>query len=99
MIKYKGTTLYPPAIFDILDGIPGIINYVVEVYTNDLGTDEVKVRVGSRDTSEAFAKRIKDIFRAKVRVAPGVSFDEPDYINKIMFPPTSRKAVKFIDLR
>ncbi len=99
MIKFKGTTLYPPAIFDILDGIGGIVNYVVEVYTNDLGTDEVKVRVGSQDTSDAFAKRIKDIFRARVRVAPSVSFESPDYINKIMFPPMSRKAVKFIDLR
>lgn len=99
MIKYKGTTLYPPAIFDILDGIQGVVNYVVEVYTNELGTDEVRVRVGSRDASEAFAKKIKDIFRAKVRVAPGVSFESPDYISKIMFPPTSRKAVKFFDLR
>lgn len=99
MIKFKGTTLYPPAIFDILDGIKGVVNYVVEVYTNDLGTDEVRVRVGAHDTSEAFAKTIKDIFRAKVRVAPGVSFENPDYISKIMFPPTSRKAVKFFDLR
>lgn len=31
MIKYKGTTLYPPALFDILDNIPHIKNYIVEV--------------------------------------------------------------------
>lgn len=99
MIKYKGTTLYPPAIFDILDGIAGVENYAVEVYTNSLGTDEVRVRVGSRDASEAFAKTIKDVFRARVRVAPGVSFESPDLIAKITMPPTSRKAVKFFDLR
>lgn len=40
MIKYKGTTLYPPALYDILDNIPGDQNYVIEVYTNELGTDE-----------------------------------------------------------
>lgn len=99
MIKYKGTTLYPPAIFDILDGIAGVENYVVEVFTNELGTDELRVRVGTRRASEGFAKEIKDVFRAKVRVAPGVSFENPEYISKIMFPPTSRKAVKFFDLR
>ena len=42
MIKYKGTTLYPPALFaDILDNIPSVKNYIVEVYTNELGTDEI----------------------------------------------------------
>ena len=39
MIKFKGTTLYPPALFDILDNIPEVKSYVVEVYTNSLGTD------------------------------------------------------------
>ncbi len=99
MIKYKGTTLYPPALFDILDNIPNIKSYIVEVYTNDLGTDEILIRVGSNDKSEAFAKEIKDMFRSKVRVAPSISFESAEYIAKIQMPPMSRKAIKFIDLR
>lgn len=100
MIKYKGTTLYPPALFDILDNIPHIKNYVVEVFTNDLGTDEILVRVGcDENRSEAFIKEIKDLFRSKVRVAPNISFESPEYIAQIQTPPMSRKAVKFIDLR
>jgi len=99
MIKYKGTTLYPPALYDILDNIPGVINYVVEVYTNNLGTDEILIRVGSTDKSEEFAKRVKDLFRSKVRVAPGIVFESPDYLSKIQMPKMSRKTVKFIDLR
>lgn len=99
MIKYKGTTLYPPALFDILDSMPRVINYVVEVYTNDLGTDEILIRVGSEDRSEAFAKDIKDLFRSKVRVAPVIAFESPEYISKIQMPPMSRKTIKFIDLR
>ncbi|NDV65505.1 phenylacetate--CoA ligase family protein [Bacteroides sp. 224] len=99
MIKYKGTTLYPPALFDILDSMPRVINYVVEVYTNDLGTDEILIRVGSEDKTEAFAKDIKDLFRSKVRVAPGIAFESPEYISKIQMPPMSRKTIKFIDLR
>ena len=99
MIKFKGTTLYPPALFDVLDNIPEITNYIVEVYTNDLGTDEVLVRVGSQDRSDEFVKRIKDLFRSRVRVAPSVSFEPVEYIAKLQMPPMSRKVVKFIDRR
>lgn len=99
MIKFKGTTLYPPALFDILDNIPDISNYVVEVSTNELGTDDVLVRVGTAMASDRFEKEIKDIFRAKVRVAPKVVFDTPEAVAKIVFPPMSRKPVKFIDKR
>ena len=60
MIKYKGTTLYPPALFDILDNIPSVKNYIIEVYTNELGTDEILIRIGSENRSEAFAKEIKE---------------------------------------
>lgn len=99
MIKFKGTTLYPPALFDILDNIPEVKNYVVEVFTNELGTDDVKVIVGTLCGSDRFEKEIKDIFRAKVRVAPQVEFRTPEEVSKIMFPPMSRKPVKFIDRR
>lgn len=99
MIKFKGTTLYPPALYDILDNIPKVVNYIVEVYTNSLGTDEITIRVGSEDHSDVFVKEIKDMFRAKVRVAPSITFESPEYIAKLQFPQMSRKAVKFIDLR
>ena len=101
MIKYKGTTLYPPALFDILDNIKNVENYVVEVFTNNIGTDEISVKVGCQESyrNENFIKEIKDIFRSKVRVAPNVIFESPEYISKIQLPQTSRKPIKFIDLR
>lgn len=100
MIKYKGTTLYPPALFDILDNIPRIKNYVIEVFTNDLGTDEILVRIGcDENKSDVFIKEIKDMFRSKVRVAPNISFESPEYVAQIQSPPMSRKTIKFIDLR
>jgi phenylacetate-CoA ligase len=99
MIKFKGTTLYPPALFDILDNIPGVINYVVEVSTNELGTDDVKVRIGTDKPGKLFEKEIKDLFRARVRVAPSVVFESVEAINKLMFPAMSRKPVKFFDYR
>ena len=99
MIKFKGTTLYPPALYDILENIEGVKNYVVEVYTNLIGTDEILIRIGATDHSESFEKIIKDHFRAKLRVAPSISFETVDYINSLQHPPLSRKPVKLIDRR
>lgn len=99
MIKYKGTTLYPPALYDILENIEGVKNYIVELYTNTIGTDEILIRIGCEKPSENFEKAIKDHFRAKLRVAPSVSFESVDYINKLQYPSMSRKPVKLIDRR
>jgi phenylacetate-CoA ligase len=99
MIKYKGTTLYPPALYDILDNIEQIKNYIVEIYTNNIGTDEILIRVGAENHSEAFEKSIKDHFRAKLRVAPSISFETVDYISSLQLPAMSRKPIKLIDRR
>lgn len=99
MIKYKGTTLYPPALYDILENIEGVRNYVVELYTNMLGTDEILIRIGTNSGSESFEKVIKDHFRAKLRVAPSISFESTEYIEKLQYPKMSRKPVKLIDRR
>ncbi|MDR1273483.1 MAG: AMP-binding protein [Odoribacteraceae bacterium] len=100
MIKFKGTTLYPPALFDVLDNTPYVENYVVEVDHNDSGTDHITVRVGLRHQPvDDIVKDLKDRFRAKVRVAPDVDICPADAIRRVNFPDTSRKPVKFIDKR
>ena len=99
MIKFKGTTIYPPILFDILDNIPDVQNYIVEVFTNSLGTDQIQIRIGSDNHSEAFVKQIKDIFRSKVRVAPDIKFESAELIAQLQMPAMSRKVVKFFDLR
>lgn len=99
MIKYKGTTLYPAAIFDVLDNVDYIENYLVEVTTNEIGMDNVSVIIGSRNTNEAFIKDLKNRFRAKIRVAPSIRFEDIDVIRKIQMPESNRKPIKFIDKR
>lgn len=99
MIKFKGTTIYPPILFDILDNIPDVENYIVEVFTNALGTDQIQIRIGSNNHSDSFVKQIKDIFRSKVRVAPDIKFESAELIYRLQMPPMSRKVVKFFDLR
>ncbi len=99
MIKYKGTTLYPPALYDILNNIDGVKNYVVEVFTNEIGTDDILIRIGCESIPENFEKDIKDHFRAKLRVAPQIKFEDVDVISKIQFPELSRKPIVFFDKR
>jgi phenylacetate-CoA ligase len=99
MIKYKGTTLYSYAVFDVLNNIDYIENYIVYVSTNDIGTDELLVIVGVENPSEEIEKEIKDRFRAKLRVAPEINFEKIENIKKIVFPEISRKPIHFFDLR
>lgn len=99
MIKYKGTTIYPPAFYDILDNIDGVKNYIVEVTMNAIGTDDILIRIGALNLADSFEKEIKDHFRAKLRVSPSIQFHTPEEIKKLQFPETSRKAIKFFDKR
>lgn len=99
MIKYKGTTLYPPALYDLLNQFEEIKAFVIEVFTNEIGTDEIIIKVASKDASVRFQKRIKDHFRAKLRVAPKVEFKDFETINTLRFPAMSRKPVLFFDHR
>ncbi len=99
MIKYKGTTLYPSSLYDILDDIEEIENYIVEVFTNDIGTDEIVIYTGIKKMLPKHEKILKDRFRAKLRVAPKIVFEEPSIIAQKLFPETGRKPVKFVDKR
>ncbi len=99
MIKYKGTTLYPPALYDILNNIEQVENYVVEVFTNEIGTDEILIHLAAKEKSETLIKNISDHFRAKLRVTPTIKFVTSAEINIMQNPEMSRKPVKFIDKR
>lgn len=100
MVKYKGTTLYPAAIFDVLDNVDYVENYLVEVFSDDCGNDAVKIHVGCREhKDEDTVKELKDRFRAKLRVAPDIRFSDIEEIRKIQFPDMNRKPTKFIDHR
>lgn len=100
MIKLKGTTIYPPAINDVLDNTPYVINYVVVVQNSFAGTDEVVVKVGvSGVQSFDVIKDLKDRFRSRIRVAPIVEVLSPEDVNKINNPANNRKPIKFIDNR
>jgi phenylacetate-CoA ligase len=100
MIKLKGTTLYPPAINDVLDNTDYVENYVVIVQDSDAGTDDVIVKIGLKHQPDFdVVKDLKDRFRSRIRVAPKVEILPPSEIQVLNFPAKSRKPIKFIDNR
>ena len=99
MIKYKGTTLYPPAMYNILNDFSEVESYVIEIFHNELGTDEILIKIASETISEDLLQEIKDHFRAKLRVAPKIEFATLEVIEALRFPPMSRKPVDLIDHR
>ena len=99
MIKYKGTTLYPPAMDNILNDFSEVETYIIEISHNSIGTDEILIKIASKDNSQKLLHSIKDHFRAKLRVAPKIEFHDKKEIQKLQFPIMSRKPTNVIDKR
>ncbi|MBA4054547.1 MAG: phenylacetate--CoA ligase, partial [Marivirga sp.] len=100
MIKLKGTTIYPPGIFEVLNQVEGVVDYVVEVLTGELGTDELKLHLlVEKDKQFETEETLKTSFRSRLKVIPSISFIEQAEIEKIQLVGKSRKVKKFIDSR
>ena len=99
MIKFKGTTLYPPALFDLLNEMEEVLDFVVDVYSNEIGMDEVLLHLVPIDDSKACDNRIRAYLQARLRVSPHVNYVTVEAIQKMQVQEASRKMVKFIDRR
>lgn len=99
MIKYKGTTLYPPAMQNVLNNFNELDSFVIEISHNAIGTDEILIKIASHAPSEILLGQIKDHFRAKLRVTPKLEWCDKKVIDALRFPKLSRKPVLVIDKR
>jgi phenylacetate-CoA ligase len=100
MIKLKGTTIYPQGMFEILNSTEHVRDYVVETFTGELGTDELKLYVFVEDHKKAHVeKQLKSIFQSSLRVVPQIFFSSLQEIEKIQLSGQSRKIKKFVDNR
>ena len=99
MIKYKGTTIYPPAMYNLLNDFSAIENYIIELDRNEVGLDNITIKVGTKASSEDLMQRLKDHMRAKLRVLPTIMILSIDAVNKLNFPGINRKPILFVDKR
>jgi phenylacetate-CoA ligase len=99
MIKFKGTTLYPPSLFDLLNEREEILDFVVEVYSNEIGLDQVLLYLVPAENSEECDHRIRAYLQARLRVSPHIKYITSEEIQKMQFNDATRKPIKFIDRR
>ncbi len=98
MLKYRGTTVYPSAIFSVLQEIGAIRGYYMEVYDEFELSEQIRVVVGTSDpdlTAEFVAEKIA----ARTRVKPQVVLAAPAAVREKTLQEGNRKRVTFFDHR
>lgn len=100
MIKLKGTTLYPPAIFETLHQVAGIKDYVVEVFTDELKSDVLKIFLFVDEIhQQEIMEKLRSVFQSGIHVVPLIEFLSQPAIEQLQTGGGGRKIKKFIDRR
>ena len=99
MIKLKGTTIYPPGVFDIVNEFEDISDYVVEAFSSALGVDELRIYICARNNESTIGERLANAFQSRLRVVPAFKFVTQLEIERLQHPGKSRKVSKFLDNR
>ena len=95
MIKYKGTTIYPPAIFDALSHVSEIQDYIIEVFQNDIGTDEILIHICQNGNHDSTEQKVKNALQSKIRVIPSLNFVSSAFIQEKR-PTNTRKPLSIL---
>lgn len=94
LIKFKGTTIFPKAIFEIFDAIPQISCYKIEVSKDYLGNDALTVLLEKQLESSGLMPQIVEHCKSNLRVVPHFIFLENEYLRNQVFKKNSRKPEK-----
>ena len=98
MMKIRGTTLYPQAVFNALDEIAGISEYYIEVEQQDELSDTLRIVLSMQDEMPP-PVGVSDILQARLRVKPELIFKSESEVRANVFTPGSRKPIRFFDRR
>jgi phenylacetate-CoA ligase len=98
-MKIRGTTVYPGAIFSVLQDIPQVKNYYLEVYGDYELSDSVRVVVGTEDVNRLSADSIAEKIRGYIRVKLEVIVETAANVAARTIQEGKRKGVTFFDYR
>jgi phenylacetate-CoA ligase len=99
MIKFKGTTLYPPALFDLLSEMEEILDFIIEVDSDELGLDQVTLYLVPAGNTASSDHRIRAYLQARLRVSPQIKYMDAETLQKMQFNEAGRKPIRFVDKR
>ena len=96
MIKFKGTTLFPPAIFDVLDMMNEVTIYQVEIAKDEFNNDHITILLTKEMETPDFQEKIDALFKAKLRVTPFYRYIDKEQLNQQLFKQEKRKPEKLV---
>ncbi|MCG8430481.1 MAG: AMP-binding protein [Candidatus Omnitrophica bacterium] len=97
MLKVKGTTVYPQAIYSALDEMPEVSDYFVTVASQGALSDRITVTVSLRKACPL--GRIEELLASRLRVTPEVVAAPEETVRAAVYNPAMRKPVRFHDRR
>ena len=98
-MKIRGTTVYPGAIFSVLQDIPEVKNYYLEVYGDYELSETVRVVVGLEDVHCLSADSIAEAIRGYIRLKPEVVVKTAANVTARTTQEGKRKQTTFFDYR
>jgi phenylacetate-CoA ligase len=99
MIKFKGTTLYPPQLFDVLHQLDAIKDYVIALKSDENEQDVLTLYIYTGLSESDFEQQIRPVFQHKWRVTPHIIYCNAAELQQLQFANNSRKPVRFEDQR
>lgn len=96
MIKFKGTTLFPQTIFNVLHKMPLIELYQIEVARDEFNNDSVTVLLNSALKSDEFEHNLLSLFKSILRVTPHIAFITEQELHSRVFKTDKRKPEKIV---
>ena len=98
MLKIRGTTFYPATAFEVLNDVPEIGEYFLQVETMG-GEDQASVHLSLSPDRPEMRRKIEDRLLARLRVRVQLCVEPEDDVRRQVYVPHSRKPIRFIDRR
>lgn len=98
MMKVRGTTLYPQAIYSALEEIEGISDYFITVTKESDLSENIRISVALKDKTCGVGF-IQDVLQARLRVKPEIEIKDHQWVKEQVYTVESRKPVRFLDKR
>ncbi|MFA7274748.1 MAG: AMP-binding protein [Crocinitomicaceae bacterium] len=96
MIKFKGTTIFPQAIFDVFESFQEIICFKVIVEKDEIQNDRVVILLDEKLKGSPILEEVKLKCNSKLKVIPNFEFELLEKIQAQVYKKNLRKPEKII---
>lgn len=97
MLKVKGTTIFPSAIYDAVEKVIPESDYILEISLGDYSNDHIAILIDNKHIAKA--ENLSIGLKSSLRMMPELKFTDKQSLRKLKFPEEVRKPLKFVDKR